>query len=178
MPSFSATPILVSLAGLARLAGVEDLQRLLALDQLLLEDVEDGGGAVLGVGGDLDRRLAGPLDLGAGALEVEALGDLARRLVRALSTSWRSILLTMSNDESAMVAVLLLDSDGSVVLRYPSLVARPLNPGVPSTAGCPSGQWKRTVNPSAYAFAGSNPAPATTVHAQHRRPLPRRKGPW
>ncbi|MCZ4501072.1 MAG: hypothetical protein JWQ74_3629, partial [Marmoricola sp.] len=29
------------------------------------------------------------------------------------------------------------------------------------TAGCPSGQWKRTVNPSAYAYAGSNPAPAT-----------------
>jgi hypothetical protein len=28
-------------------------------------------------------------------------------------------------------------------------------------AGCPSGQWKRTVNPSAYAYAGSNPAPAT-----------------
>jgi hypothetical protein len=28
-------------------------------------------------------------------------------------------------------------------------------------AGCPSGQWKRTVNPSLYSYAGSNPAPAT-----------------
>ncbi len=28
--------------------------------------------------------------------------------------------------------------------------------------GCPSGQWERTVNPSAYAYAGSNPAPSTT----------------
>src|SRR5690606_11016618 len=30
-------------------------------------------------------------------------------------------------------------------------------------AGCPSGQWEWTVNPSAYAYAGSNPAPATLV---------------
>ncbi len=30
-------------------------------------------------------------------------------------------------------------------------------------AGCPSGQWERTVNPSAYAYAGSNPAPATKL---------------
>ena len=29
------------------------------------------------------------------------------------------------------------------------------------TAGCPSGQWERTVNPSAYAYVGSNPTPAT-----------------
>ena len=52
----------------------------LAFDQLLLEDVEDGVGPVVGVGGDLDGLLAGPLDLGAGALEVVALGDLPRRL--------------------------------------------------------------------------------------------------
>src|SRR5690348_4397801 len=40
-------------------------------------------------------------------------------------------------------------------------------------AGCPSGQWKRTVNPSAYAYAGSNPAPATETKgpgAQRRDP--------
>src|SRR4029079_5572060 len=68
-------------AGVARVTGVEDLQRLLALDQLLLEHVEDGSRPVLGVGGDLDR-IAGPLDLGAGALEVVALGDLTGRLAQ------------------------------------------------------------------------------------------------
>jgi antitoxin YefM len=30
-------------------------------------------------------------------------------------------------------------------------------------AGCPSGQWERTVNPSAKAYTGSNPVPATKV---------------
>jgi hypothetical protein len=30
-----------------------------------------------------------------------------------------------------------------------------------STADCPSGQWERTVNPSAYAYVGSNPTSAT-----------------
>src|ERR1700759_527560 len=29
------------------------------------------------------------------------------------------------------------------------------------TADCPSGQWERTVNPSAYAYPGSNPGSAT-----------------
>ena len=32
-------------------------------------------------------------------------------------------------------------------------------------AGCPSGQWERTVNPSAYAYSGSNPLPATNAFA-------------
>ena len=36
-------------------------------------------------------------------------------------------------------------------------------PASRTKAGCPSGQWERTVNPSAYAYAGSNPAPATTA---------------
>ena len=30
-----------------------------------------------------------------------------------------------------------------------------------SMADCPSGQWERTVNPSAYAYVGSNPTSAT-----------------
>src|SRR5574340_1707116 len=30
-------------------------------------------------------------------------------------------------------------------------------------AGCPSGQWERTVNPSAYAYVGSHPTPATQL---------------
>ncbi len=33
-------------------------------------------------------------------------------------------------------------------------------------ADCPSGQWERTVNPSAYAYVGSNPTSAT-----HRTPV-------
>ena len=36
-------------------------------------------------------------------------------------------------------------------------------------AGCPSGQWKRTVNPSLYSYAGSNPAPATNLGGRARR---------
>ena len=85
----------------------------------------------------------------------------------ALSTSWRSTLLTMSNDESATFGVLprvigrfvssvhprctLLDASCRVFL------ARCFQ------AGCPSGQWERTVNPSANAYTGSNPVPATMV---------------
>ena len=39
------------------------------------------------------------------------------------------------------------------------------------TAGCPSGQWERTVNPSAHAYEGSNPSPATRrAKAQPRSP--------
>jgi hypothetical protein len=37
---------------------------------------------------------------------------------------------------------------------------------VPATAGCPSGQWERTVNPPEYSFEGSNPSPATSVMSQ------------
>src|SRR5665811_1760456 len=48
----------------------------------------------------------------------------------------------------------------SVVLRYSFVSLCHRVTGV-SMAGCPSGQWKRTVNPSAYAYAGSIPAPAT-----------------
>ena len=38
-----------------------------------------------------------------------------------------------------------------------------VGPGVARStqAGCPSGQWERTVNPSANAYTGSNPVPAT-----------------
>src|SRR6478609_1604971 len=68
------------LAGLARLGGVEDLQALVALDQLVLEDAEHGTGAVVGRGRDLDRLLALPLDGRPGALEVEAVRDLPGRL--------------------------------------------------------------------------------------------------
>jgi hypothetical protein len=38
-----------------------------------------------------------------------------------------------------------------------------LYPATRTTADCPSGQWERTVNPSAYAYPGSNPGSATEV---------------
>jgi hypothetical protein len=47
-----------------------------------------------------------------------------------------------------------------MVLRYSFVSLRRGAPGV-RMAGCPSGQWERTVNPSEYSYAGSNPAPAT-----------------
>src|SRR3954447_903761 len=72
------------LAGLPGLGGVEDLQALLALDQLVLEHVEHGAGPVIGRGGDLDRVLALPLDRRASALEVEARGDLTGRLAEGV----------------------------------------------------------------------------------------------
>src|SRR5947209_17189619 len=72
----------------------------------------------------------------------------------ALSTSCRSTLLTMSNDESAIRSV-PSSGDSRLCLVYPFVVTC-------LAAGCPSGQWERTVNPSAYAYTGSNPVPATT----------------
>src|SRR4051794_34749676 len=83
----------------------------------------------------------------------------------ALSTSCRSILLTMSNELSAI----WLPPGGfgsAVVPCYSS--DRPSAPPTSvatGTADCPSGQWERTVNPSAYAYPGSNPGSATTATA-------------
>src|SRR3954453_20393117 len=68
----------------------------------------------------------------------------------------------MSNDESAMAAgssIRFKSGDGAALS---SLALRAHTTWSASTAGCPSGQWKRTVNPSVYTYAGSNPAPATT----------------
>src|ERR1700758_3412454 len=58
----------------------------------------------------------------------------------ALSTSWWSTLLTMSNDESAIRSV-PSSGDSRLCLVYPFVVTC-------LAAGCPSGQWERTVNPS------------------------------
>jgi hypothetical protein len=46
--------------------------------------------------------------------------------------------------------------------------ASPLYSASRTEAGCPSGQWERTVNPSAYAYPGSNPGPATQVRGHFR----------
>ena len=84
MPSLRATSRRYSLPGrlAGRLAEVEGLERDLALDQLGLEDVEDGADPLLGVGLHEDV-VAAPLDRGADVLEVVALGDLLLRLGRA-----------------------------------------------------------------------------------------------
>src|SRR6266704_186939 len=74
----------------------------------------------------------------------------------ALSSSCRSTLLTMSNEGSA--TSLLLYSNGFGVPRYPfappgcgtAILTCAVAPRCGGTheAGCPSGQWERTVNPS------------------------------
>src|SRR3954454_9245609 len=114
--------------------------------------------------------------------------------LRALSTSCRSTLLTTSKLESAIALAssrcarkyypttakstfrrqtaskslrnvdLDAGADSAVFVQSTSS----LYPASRTMAGCPSGQWERTVNPSAYAYAGSNPAPATTCHQAQR----------
>src|SRR6476659_9056090 len=69
------------LAGLTWLADVEYLERLSALDDLLLQHLDDGERALVGVRCDLDRGLSVPAQAGAGVLEVVALRDLLHRLV-------------------------------------------------------------------------------------------------
>src|SRR5438067_2405224 len=73
-----------------------------------------------------------------------------------LSSSCRSTLLTMSNDGSA--TSLLPYSNASACRRYPfappgsctAILTCAVAPRCGGTheAGCPSGQWERTVNPS------------------------------
>src|SRR5690554_1260405 len=73
----------------------------------------------------------------------------------------------MSKDESAMVPTSCAGSDllgAAVILSSARRLA------LRALAGCPSGQWKRTVNPSAYAYAGSNPAPATNGNGRSATP--------
>src|SRR5271156_1642361 len=79
--------------------------------------------------------------------------------LRALSTSCRSSLLTTSNDESAIGYVPFLRSWPFVIRVH--LRCRLATRTTP--ADCPSGQWERTVNPSANAYPGSNPGSATEV---------------
>ena len=155
MPCLSATRDLALLAGLPRLAGVERLERHAALDQLVLEHVEHGLHPVLGVGArsrcracpprSPDRR---PVFLKSKRCEISLAAWL-----RALSTSWRSTLLTMSND--GRLRPLGAPCSGAVARA------------VPDPAGCPSGQRERTVNPSAQ---------PTLVRIQHLPRAPAERG--
>src|ERR1700761_9108052 len=72
----------VLLARQLGLAGVQHLERDPALDQLVLEHVEDGVGPLLAVGPDLHPLLPGPGNRGADVAEIEPLADLLARLVQ------------------------------------------------------------------------------------------------
>src|SRR6201992_2205588 len=74
----------VLLARQLGLAGVQHLERDPALDQLVLEHVEDGVGPLLAVGPDLHPLLAGPADRRADVAEVAPLADLLARLVHGV----------------------------------------------------------------------------------------------
>ena len=71
----------VLLAGQLGVGRVQGLQRDAPLDQLVLEHVQDRLGALLAVGLDVDRMVAGPGDGRAHATEVEPRADLLGRLV-------------------------------------------------------------------------------------------------
>src|SRR5512145_767509 len=155
------------LAGLAGVAGLQDLQGLVALDQLVLEHVQHGQRSVVGVRGDLDPVLARPLDRRAGVLEVEPLADLALGLVDGVVDL---LLVELADDVERRVGHELRFLPGRCDARFShqvgllySFVSLSLRLTGVSMAGCPSGQWKRTVNPSLYSYAGSNPAPATEL---------------
>src|SRR6202035_510502 len=82
----------VLLPGELGIGRVQRLQRYAALDQLVLEHVEDGHGALLAVGADVHGLLAGPGDGRAHAAEVEPgtyfLGRLVERVVNFLAVEF------------------------------------------------------------------------------------------
>src|SRR6476620_3983510 len=72
----------------------------------------------------------------------------------------------MSNDASAMCSSLLLTALGGGAHRFGApLVA--CYPSMRVTAGCPSGQWERTVNPSRKLRRFES----FTCHHQRKQPL-------
>ena len=117
MPSLRAIPILLAGPDWRGSDGVEDLEADLALDQLLLEHLEDGAGAVVGGGADLDGLLALPRDGGAGALEVEPRRDLARGLAQRVV---HLLAVDLAHDVERRVghAVSPCDSVARCALRY------------------------------------------------------------
>jgi hypothetical protein len=86
--------IFLAFSGHPGLSRVEVLQRDAALDELLLEDVEHGAGALLTVGPDLHAALTRPGDGRPDAPEVEPgtdlLGGLVKRVVGLLAVDLRS----------------------------------------------------------------------------------------
>src|SRR5204863_791138 len=149
-------------------------QRLVALDQLVLEDAEYGAGPVIRRGGDLDRVVALPLDGGPGALEVEPGGDLARglaeRVVDLLAVDLADDVERGVGHECGLRWFL---GRARAALLFRVVADRPtwvrLTPGRDGRntplAGCPSGQRELTVN---------QPATPTVVRIHYLPRTPRR----
>jgi hypothetical protein len=76
MPSLRVIAILETLAGLARFAGVEDLQRQLPLDQPVLEHAEHGARAVVGGRGPFASDAPEPGSAAGGVLGADGETEL------------------------------------------------------------------------------------------------------
>src|SRR5947207_3032645 len=177
---------LVRLAGRPGLPRVQRLQRDAALDQLLLETLQGGAYPILGLRLHGDRALAGPLDLAPRPPEVEPRRDLLLRLVkRVVDLLTVDLADDVERRRRSHPATPLVGfhhpppacpthtarRDQPVcrnpgAYRYPCLRCRAMRGGTPS-AGCPSGQWERSVKPSRklQRFESS------TRHSQANRPL-------
>src|SRR6478735_4212597 len=176
----------VLLAGEARagLGDVEVLEADLALDEVRLHDVEHCEAALLGVGLHLDD-LAGEVDGGADVLEVVAGRDLLAGAVDRV----RDLLLVELADDVERGVGHRWGPSGCCWLgcrtraragrtcrsrrRGPDFGPRPIScyPSRRTKAGCPSGQWKRTVNPSRELRRFES----FTCHHVHRRAPDQRK---
>src|SRR6476469_5417190 len=140
---------------------VEVLEADLALDEVGLHDVEHCETTLLGVRLHLDD-VTGEVDRSADVLEVVARRDL---LARAVDRVRDLLLVELADDVEGGVGHrwVLPDACGWAVGRVavgtrtcrtrrrgPDYGPRPIScyPSRRTKAGCPSGQWKRTVNPS------------------------------
>src|SRR5690606_12866152 len=149
---------LVQLPGRLRLPGVDRLQRDPPLHELVLQHVEHGVGPLLRVRLDLDR-VARPPDPRVDVPEVEPVRHLLGRLVQGVvdllpvdladdvkrAVRHRAHIPSTGNFRGPPSLSIKLPprchthSQGPLFLPVPSHARR--------KAGCPSGQWERTVNP-------------------------------
>ena len=146
-----------ALLGLLDLAGLEGLQRDLALDQLLVEHLVERPQAVLG-GGAQHELVVAELDGRVGVLEVEAGGRLPVGLVDRVAD------------------LLHVDFRDDVKRGHGvSVPAPPAGPGwragliSPAAGRCPSGQRKQAVNLPVDTYGGSNPSRPTHDSRRSRR---------
>src|ERR1700753_260477 len=181
----------VLLAGQLGLAGVQHLERDPALDQLVLEHVQDRVGALLAVGPDLHPLLPGPGDRRADVAEVEPLADFLSRLVQRVVDLLPVELghdverricrhLTTPGRHGRLKPGTRLDSRPADVtsdlLAGPAGLACPSEFALAATSAiliCAAARWRfpgglperpkgAVFKPVGYAFNGSNPLPATS----------------
>src|SRR5258706_5277991 len=147
-------------AGRLRVAGVENLERNAALDQLLLEHVEYGLSPLLAVRPDLDCLVARPGDGRAHAAEVESRADLLRCLVQRV-VDFLVIYLRHDVERGFRchgIKVRRPGADSSGRFRYPS-TCRLWWTALGRLPEWPKGAVCKTVGS---AYVGSNPTPATS----------------